>query len=118
MTAPAETGRALPSRFEDLEDKLPASLDELHGPAEGIVALPFRLAWSGLTEFDLSNWKQRLTLYRIIITGGLLPADACTYLNAEHLLADWPYQIRLLGCEYRQIWEMRFPELHCRTVRA
>jgi len=106
----------LPSRFEGLEDKLPASLDELHGPREGVVALPLRLAWSGLTEFDLSRWKLRLGLYQIIITGGL-PGDAEQYINADYLMELWPYQRRLIGERYREAWESRFPQLRCATVR-
>lgn len=106
----------LPSRYEGLEDKLPLSLDELHGPAEGVVPLPPRLAWSGLTEFDLADWRERLSLYRIIITGGWLPGDAREYLNADHLVSDWPMQRRFLGPQYREIWESRFPELRDRPV--
>lgn len=100
----------LPSRFEGLEDTLPGSLAELHGPAEGVIPLPPRL-WSGLTEFDLADWRQRLSMYRIIITGGSLPHDAREYLNADHLIADWPNQRRFLGPRYREAWKSRFPEL-------
>ncbi|MEV4012920.1 hypothetical protein AB0J35_20675 [Nonomuraea angiospora] len=61
---------ALPSIYEGLEEKIPYSLDDLHGPAEGVVALPTHLAWSGLTEFDLSKpgpgyrhaWEKKLSM--------------------------------------------------------
>ncbi|MFI7126522.1 hypothetical protein ACIBQ1_12580 [Nonomuraea sp. NPDC050153] len=50
---------ALPSIHEGLEEKVPDSLADLHGPVDGVAALPPHLAWSGLTEFDLSNVKLR-----------------------------------------------------------
>lgn len=110
----------LPSRYEGYERILPASLDDLTGPAEGVVALPLRLAWSGLTEFDLAKWKLRLGLYQIILTNGR-PGDPETYINRDHLVELWPYQRRRLGPGYRDPWEGRFSELRERAeidVRA
>lgn len=105
----------LPSRYEGYEEILPASLDDLNGPAEGVVALPLRLAWSGLTEFNLAKWKLRLGLYQIILTNGR-PGDPETYINRDHLVELWPYQRRRLGPGYRDPWEDRFPELRERAA--
>ncbi|MFI7697576.1 hypothetical protein [Nonomuraea sp. NPDC049480] len=97
---------ALPSIYEGLEEKVPDSLDDLHGPAEGVVALPLHLAWSGLTEFDLSKPGIRMEMYRTVITTGQR-ADYETYLNAGHLTADWLVLRRGLGPGYRHAWEKK-----------
>ncbi|WP_157250021.1 hypothetical protein [Nonomuraea typhae] len=94
----------LPSRWEGIEDRVPDSLDDLRGPAEGTVALPLHLAWSGLREFDLANPRLRMSLYRTVITSGGW-ADAVAYLNAATLAADWPTLRRGLGPHYRRAWE-------------
>ncbi|MDP4504651.1 hypothetical protein [Nonomuraea turcica] len=94
----------LPSWYEGLEDKIPDSLDDLQGPAEGVVALPQHLAWSGLTAFDLSKRGIRMEMYRTVITTGRR-VDYEAYLNADHLVADWPVLRKGLGPGYRQAWE-------------
>lgn len=104
----------LPSRYEGYEKILPESLDDLQGPAEGVVALPFRLAWSGATEFDLSNWRDRLALYQIIITGGVA-GDPETFMNRDHVIELWPYMRDMFGYGYRDPWEKKFPELWYRA---
>ena len=35
---------------EKFRRRLPASLDEPHGPAHGVVDLPLHMAWSGMTS--------------------------------------------------------------------
>ncbi|MGI5283344.1 hypothetical protein ACQEVF_08425 [Nonomuraea polychroma] len=99
---------ALPSRYEGLEEKVPDSLDDLHGPAEGVVPLPPHLAWSGLTEFDLSKPGIRMEMYRTVITTGRR-VDYELYLNADHLVADWPMLRKGLGPGYRHAWEKKLP---------
>ncbi|WP_188190717.1 hypothetical protein [Nonomuraea sp. SYSU D8015] len=98
----------LPSWYEGLEDKIPDSLDDLRGPAEGVVALPPHLAWSGLTEFDVSKPGIRMEMYRTVITTGRR-VDYESYLNADHLAADWPLLRRGLGPGYRDAWERKLP---------
>ncbi|MFI6738074.1 hypothetical protein ACIBI9_34560 [Nonomuraea sp. NPDC050451] len=97
---------ALPSIYEGLEEKVPDSLGDLHGPAEGVVALPMHLAWSGLTEFDLSKPGVRMEMYRTVITTGRR-VDYETYLNADLLVGDWPVLRRGLGPGYRHVWEKK-----------
>src|SRR5262249_27799155 len=57
----------LPGR-SGVAGRLPASLDELHGPEEGVIVLPRHLAWPGLREFDLSDDRLRRSLYGIVLT--------------------------------------------------
>lgn len=93
-----------------MERRVPESLADLRGPATGTVALPVHLGWSGLTEFDLVNPLLRMSLYRTVITGGGR-SDAESYLNAEHLVADWPTLRRGIGPSYRRAWETKITAL-------
>ncbi|MBB2910015.1 hypothetical protein FHS43_001261 [Streptosporangium becharense] len=97
---------ALPSRWDGVERRVPDSLDDLRGPAVGVVALPAHLCWSGLTAFDLTDRRLRMSLYRTIITGGGR-TDAESYLNAGILVADWPTLRRGIGPSYRRAWESK-----------
>ena len=53
-----------------LAGRLPTSLDELHGPEQGVIVLPRHLAWPGMREFDLSDDRLRRSLYGIVLTQG------------------------------------------------
>jgi hypothetical protein len=100
----------LPSRYLGVGTRLPDALSDLTGPEEGVVALPIRLAWSGRSEFDIANPKQRLTLYRTLIDCGQRN-DFIQYMNAKLLCADWPRIRRLTARAMIAIWERRMPEL-------
>ncbi|MEV3933301.1 hypothetical protein [Streptomyces sp. NPDC049944] len=41
---------------EKFRRRLPESLDELHGPTQGVVELPLHMAWSGMTSYA---WASR-----------------------------------------------------------
>ncbi|MGR6923210.1 hypothetical protein ACU635_53905 [[Actinomadura] parvosata] len=97
---------ALPDLYAGLDEKIPDSLADLRGPAEGVVPLPPYLAWSGMTEFDLAKPMIRMSMYRIVITAGR-KSDYETYLNAEHLVNDWPELRRGLGPGYRRALEKK-----------
>ncbi|TYB67203.1 hypothetical protein FXF51_15020 [Nonomuraea sp. PA05] len=99
---------ALPSFYEGLDEKVPESLGDLQGPADGVVALPPHLAWSGFTEFDLAKPMVRMEMYRTVITAGRR-VDYEAYLNADHLVSDWPTLRRGLGPGYRHAWEKKLP---------
>jgi len=45
--------RPLPSRFEGYEIRLPQSLDDLKGPAEGVLELPLRIG-----RWELADWSR------------------------------------------------------------
>ncbi|MET7698348.1 hypothetical protein [Streptomyces sp. NPDC005485] len=96
---------------EKFRRRPPESLDELHGPAHGVVELPLHLAWSGMTSYDLSNPRQRMGLYRTVLHEGLHD-DLPRYLNRDLLLELWPVLRTIAG---RTVWEDAFPELASRT---
>ncbi|MGW9192860.1 hypothetical protein [Micromonospora chersina] len=101
---------ALPSRLLGVVDRIPASLGLLAGPDQGRVSLPVRLAWSGPTEFDVTDSRQRLTLYRTLMDCGQRD-DIVRYVNATLLRHDWPRIRRLTARRVIALWERRLPEL-------
>jgi hypothetical protein len=103
------TAAALPSRYTGIEDRIPA-WEALDGPDRGVVQLPHRLAWSGPTSYDVSDMRQRLTLYSILLDCGQSD-DIAAYVNRVLLSADWPNMRRLTSSELINIWERRLPEL-------
>ncbi|RKN23616.1 hypothetical protein D7147_00700 [Micromonospora musae] len=104
------TSTALPSRLIGAADRIPASLAELAGPEHGRVELPVRLAWSGLSRFDVGDPRQRLTLYRTLMDCGQRE-DISRYVNSELLRRDWPRMRRLTARRLISLWERRLPEL-------
>jgi hypothetical protein len=46
------------------------SLDELCGPAHGVLELPQELAWSGRRRFDLDDDYDRAAAYKIVLEEG------------------------------------------------
>ncbi|MFG3063984.1 hypothetical protein ACGFYM_36270 [Streptomyces sp. NPDC048231] len=103
-------GFTLPDRWAHVAERLPASLEELSGPAIGPVELPRHLAWSGLTIFDLSDEQLLLGMYRVVLANGM-HEDLIAYLNADILGRHWPRLRIALGRGVRSCWEQRFPQL-------
>ena len=69
--------------------RLPASLDDLHGPERGVVMLPRHLCPPGLREFDVTDDACRRSLYGIVLTQGRRN-DMARLVNARLLRQDWP----------------------------
>src|SRR5690606_423213 len=67
---------------EKFQRRLPESLDELHGPTQGVVELPLHMAWAGMTSYDLSKPRQRMGMYRTVLHEGLHD-DLPRYLHQE-----------------------------------
>jgi hypothetical protein len=72
-----------------LARRLPASLDDLHGPERGVVVLPRHLCPPGLREFDVADEAGRRSLYGIVLTRGRRN-DMARFVNARLLRQDWP----------------------------
>ncbi|MDQ8703553.1 hypothetical protein RCO28_13810 [Streptomyces sp. LHD-70] len=94
--------------------RLPESLDDLHGPTQGVIELPLHIAWSGLTSYDMRNPRQRMGLYRTVLHEGLRE-DLPRYLNQDLLLQLWPVLRMLVGRTVRAVWEDAFPQLASRA---
>lgn len=102
---------------EKFQRRLPESLDELHGPTQGIVDLPLHVAWSGMTSYDMNKPRQRMGLYRTVLHEGLRD-DLPRYLDRDLLLQLWPVLRTLVGRTVRTVWEDAFPQLASRTRAA
>ena len=96
---------------------VPASLDDLRGPATGVVELPVRLYWSaGSGRFDLSDPDQVAAMCDAVLDAAANVEDITTFLNAQLLVSAWP----VLGMDRvkREAWESRFPVLRRRRLAA
>ncbi|MEH0514935.1 hypothetical protein QA942_35305 [Streptomyces sp. B21-106] len=102
---------------EKFRRRLPESLDELHGPTQGVVDLPLHMAWSGMTSYDLGKPRQRTGLYRTVLHEGLRD-DLPRCLNQDLLFQLWPVLRILVGRTVRAVWEDAFPQLASRTRAA
>jgi hypothetical protein len=94
--------------------RLPDRIEDLHGPAKGIIMLPRHLSWPGMRECDVSDDPSRRAMYRIVLTQGKRN-DVARFLNAELLHQDWPLIKDSLDSRLRRWCERQF-ELH--TVRG
>ena len=79
----------LPSRWAGVEAKLPPALDQLAGPADGVVELPIDLAWSGDRRFDLADPVQRYLYHMTVLTSAVTREHYTGWLNASLLCGDW-----------------------------
>jgi hypothetical protein len=95
---------------------VPASLDDLCGPASGVVELPVRLYWSGSRQFDLTDPHQAADLCEAVLDTAATAGDVTAYLNASLLIRAWP----VLGMSRakRDAWEGRFPVLRRQRLTA
>ena len=105
----ADSRRRLPSRWGGVEAKLPRALDQLVGPADGLVELPLDLAWSGDRRFDLADPGQRYLYHMTVLTSAVTREHYSKWLNASLLCGDWS-RLRLPR-PLREAWQAHFPEL-------
>lgn len=97
----------LESRYRD---RLPRSLEDLAGPAQGTVQLPLHVAWSGITAFDVGQPGRCRSMYHILLTDGQRE-DIIAYINRHLLVSQWPILRKMVGRVIRDVWESGFPEL-------
>jgi hypothetical protein len=88
------------SRRRGQSARIPARLDELRGPAQGVVVLPVHLTWFGLREFDVSDPPSRVSLYTIVLSQGKRN-DIARFLHPGLLRQDWPQIRGLVAREVR-----------------
>ena len=89
--------------------EVPESLDQLHGPAHGVVVLRHSVLWSpGGGEVDLDEPGGVNLAYRAVIAEGKVE-DQIQVLNRRKLIEVWGEL--LLPRRTRLMWEQRFPEL-------
>ena len=103
--------RELPSRWSGHARRLPSSLEDLSGPATGTVVLPLQVAWSGRRAYDVSDERQRLMLYALLLAEAQRE-DLERFLHGESLVRMWPRLGRLLGPHARRAWEQELIPAH------
>ena len=94
-----------------------ASLEDLAGPAHGVVELPLRLFWSAPDRtFDLDRPSMLRALYETVLREASRPDDLTGYLNGEILVAVWADLFLPKGV--RRGWEDQHPELRAARLAA
>ena len=89
-----------------LAGRLPARLEDLHGPERGVIVLPRHLAWPGMREFDVTDDRLRRSLYGIVLTQGRRN-DLARFVNPRLLTQDWPLLRSSLDPKLRRWCERR-----------
>lgn len=88
-------------------DRLPGGIEELRGPARGVVSLPRHLALPGMRDCDVTDDDVRRSMYGIVLTQGQRN-DVARFLNADYLRQDWPVIAGSLEPAIRGACERRF----------
>jgi hypothetical protein len=85
------------------------TLEELNGPAGGIVELPLRLWWNPNRAFDLDHPTMRAWMYENVLREAIRVDELRTYLNGPILVRLWP-ELNLPRA-VRAAWEARHARL-------
>lgn len=85
------------------------NLDDLRGPAAGVIKPVQHIQWSTRRPVRLDDPRQVCEWYAAVLRESVCDEDLETLLNRELLIRMWPEMI--LPGRVRAIWEQRFPEL-------
>jgi hypothetical protein len=96
--------------------RLPDRLEDLRGPAQGIIVLPRHLSWPGMRECDVTDASARRRMYGIVLTQGQRN-DVKRYLHPGLLRQDWPQLRAALDPRLRRWCERRFALADCAEPR-
>ena len=88
-------------------ERMPARIEDLRGPARGVVSLPRHLALPGMRECDVTDGVTRRSMYGIVLTQGQRN-DVARFLNSDYLRQDWPLIADALEPRLRSTCERRF----------
>lgn len=88
---------------------VPDALEDLKGPASGIVELPIHLDWGPDRRYDVTDDGSCAVLYQLTLQNSGSVDEMAGIVNAGRLVGLWP-SMRLPG-RCRQAWETAFPQL-------
>lgn len=88
---------------------LPEALEELTGPATGVILLPLHIDWSERIALHMDDPAERRLMYQRVIREAARADDLRRYLNAAILRDIW--HTLYLPPQVRHLWEDRFPDL-------
>ena len=103
--------------FADLRPyAIPDSLDELRGPAHGLITLPLSVYWGPReTPFHVDDDGDLIIAYSAIISNGTQDVQR-SLVNENRLYRVWPL-LSIDRFRVRPLWERRFPELCAHASR-
>lgn len=105
----AHSGVVTPTRYAQRRlYVVPARLDDLDGPVQGVLELPADLGWTGRRRYDLDDPADVAVLYERIIVEATSLHDL-DLLAAPTVRLVWPRLF--LPAPVRELWQARFPEL-------
>ena len=93
---------------------MPVSLDQLHGPAKGVVTLPRELQDLSDATYDLGRPADAVRMYEAVLHRARSVDDLCAWLDRDLLVTAWPRIF--MPHRRRDVWERRFPELSSRGM--
>lgn len=88
--------------------KVPDRLEDLRGPAEGVLKLPQHVYWGPQADCDLS--ERVIKTYQAILREAPR-ADQEALMNVAPLTQVWPHLMLPVRCG--DLWETKFPQLAC-----
>ncbi|GAB2721750.1 transcriptional regulator [Arthrobacter bambusae] len=88
--------------------EVPERLEDLRGPAEGVLTLPQHVYWGPEAECDLGEPEGVIKAYQAILREGAR-ADQVELMNAGVLV--WVWSELMLPASCRELWENKFPQL-------
>lgn len=106
MTAEARPAESFGSRIPYV---VPDSLDELTGPATGVIELPVHIDWGPDPRYDLNDPDSRRSCYVHVLSEAATRDELVRYLNKDLLLDLWPRLTLPRYCV--RLWHRTFPEL-------
>ena len=84
-------------------------LDDLRGPATGMLELPQMIHWGPIKVCDVSDGGHRRIAYQEILREAANGDDLASLLNKDLLIQDWP--LLMLPLRLRAGWEKVHPDL-------
>jgi hypothetical protein len=87
--------------------RLPRRIDNLRGPAKGVIMLPRNLSWPGMRECDVSDDRRRRNLYGMLLAQGQ-HNDIVRFVNGSLLRQDWPLIKTTLDASLARSCERRY----------
>jgi hypothetical protein len=92
--------------------EVPERLEDLHGPAEGILTLPQHVYWGPQADCDLAEPEGVIKAYQALLREGTR-TDQEELLSAGLLVRVWNELMLPVRC--RNLWENKFPQLAQRS---
>ncbi|HET9894852.1 MAG TPA: hypothetical protein VFQ44_07945 [Streptosporangiaceae bacterium] len=87
--------------------RLPGQIDDLRGPAKGVLMLPMHLSWPGMRECDVTDEPTRRSMYAMLLSQGTRN-DIVRFVNPLLLTQDWPEIAESLDPKLRRSCEKQF----------